>query len=132
MSSTVQNSSPVQGALRRVLGGEELARLVAEVRGGARVVSVGGLTSGAARALVLAALQRETGRRLAVVVQASRDLEQWDRDLCFWSEALRRQGGERDAKDAVLTLPASESDPYAGASPHAETLERRALTLWRL
>jgi transcription-repair coupling factor (superfamily II helicase) len=32
----------------------------------------------------------------------------------------------------VLTLPASESDPYAGASPHAETLERRALTLWRL
>ncbi|HWW76080.1 MAG TPA: DEAD/DEAH box helicase, partial [Pyrinomonadaceae bacterium] len=31
-----------------------------------------------------------------------------------------------------LTLPASEGDPYAGASPHAETLERRALTLWNL
>src|SRR6185503_15070111 len=29
-------------------------------------------------------------------------------------------------------LPASESDPYAGGSPHAETLERRALALWRL
>ena len=26
----------------------------------------------------------------------------------------------------------SESDPYAGASPHPETLEQRALTLWRL
>ncbi|MDQ1559616.1 MAG: hypothetical protein QOD32_2676 [Pyrinomonadaceae bacterium] len=137
MSSTVQKGSPVEGALGRVLGSAELKRLVAEVRGGARVVSVSGLTSGAARALVLAALQRETGKRLAVVVQASRDLEQWDRDLCFWSEALRRrkdEGEEAHAREkvSVLTLPASESDPYAGASPHAETLERRALTLWRL
>jgi transcription-repair coupling factor (superfamily II helicase) len=139
MSSTAQKSSPVEGALRRVLEGEELSRLLAEVRGGARTVSVSGLTSGAARALVLAALQRETGKRLAVVVAASRDLEQWDRDLCFWSEALRRQaGGESDGgassarRASVLTLPASESDPYAGASPHPETLERRALTLWRL
>ncbi|HLL71895.1 MAG TPA: transcription-repair coupling factor [Pyrinomonadaceae bacterium] len=137
MSSTVQKGSPVEGALRRVLEGEELGRLVAEVRNGARVVSVGGLTSCAARALVLAALQRETGKRLAIVVEASRDLEQWDRDLCFWSEALRRHGdGERHrgsgARDAVLMLPASEIDPYAGVSPHAETLERRALTLWRL
>ena len=129
MSSTVQESSPVQGVLGRVLESEELLRLVGEVRGGARVVSVSGLTSGAARSLVLAALQHETGKRLAIVVQASRDLEQWDRDLCFWSEALRNAGGDRDT---VLTLPASESDPYAGASPHAETLERRALTLWHL
>ncbi|HEY1402535.1 MAG TPA: CarD family transcriptional regulator, partial [Pyrinomonadaceae bacterium] len=131
----MQKGSAVESALRRALQGGELGRLVAEVRGGARVVSVSGLTSGAARALVLAALQRETGMRLAVVVEASRDLEQWDRDLCFWSEALRRQGGEGregGAKPEVLTLPASESDPYAGASPHAETLERRALTLWRL
>jgi transcription-repair coupling factor (superfamily II helicase) len=136
MSSTVPKGSAVEGALSRVLEGGELRRLVAEVRGGARVVSVSGLTSGAARALVLAALQRETGLRLAVVVASSRDLEQWDRDLCFWSEALRRRGGEEGehagGKPEVLTLPASESDPYAGASPHAETLERRALTLWRL
>jgi transcription-repair coupling factor (superfamily II helicase) len=32
----------------------------------------------------------------------------------------------------VLVLPASESDPYAGVSPHAQTLEKRALSLWRL
>jgi len=31
-----------------------------------------------------------------------------------------------------MILPASESDPYAGSSPHPETLELRALTLWRL
>jgi transcription-repair coupling factor (superfamily II helicase) len=175
MSSTAQASPVVRGALRRVLEGAELRRLAAEVRAGARVVSVSGLTSGAARALVLAALRRETGRRFAVVVQSSRDLEAWERDLCFWNDALRetsatrdgagterddaratmragrgassvRRGADRDEagatreegrasrdeSDAVLTLPASESDPYAGSTPHAETLERRALSLWRL
>jgi len=119
----------MQSVLRRVLESAELRRLAEEVRGGARVVSVSGLVQPAARALVLAALQRETGRRLAVVVQANRDLETWERDLCFWSDALR---GGQGQDDNVLTLPASESDPYAGASPHAETLERRALALWRL
>src|SRR6185436_50601 len=32
----------------------------------------------------------------------------------------------------VLVIPASESDPYAGVSPHPQTLEKRALSLWRL
>jgi transcription-repair coupling factor (superfamily II helicase) len=170
MSSTAQASTVVRGALRRVLEGAELRRLVEEVRAGARVVSLSGLSSGAARALVLAALRRETGRRFAVVAQSSRDLEAWERDLCFWNDALQRGtsatrdggadttrdaasasrdaagarrddgnvgrndggAGGRDAAEAVLALPASESDPYAGSSPHAETLERRALSLWRL
>jgi transcription-repair coupling factor (superfamily II helicase) len=126
MSSTVKSNSLLAGVLRRVAEGAELRRLAAEVRGGARIVSVSGLTSPAARALVLAALRRETDRRLAVVVQANRELEAWERDLCFWNDAL---GGDAQG---VLTLPASESDPYAGASPHPETLERRALALWRL
>jgi hypothetical protein len=34
--------------------------------------------------------------------------------------------------ESIAVLPASESDPYAGGSPHAETLEKRALTLWQL
>jgi transcription-repair coupling factor (superfamily II helicase) len=135
MSSTAQVGSVVRDALRRVLEGEELRRLAEEVRAGARVVSVAGLTSESARALAVAALRRETGRRFAVVAQSSRDLEAWERDLCFWNDALRVTNGahvEGDESDDVLTLPASESDPYAGSSPHAETLERRALSLWRL
>jgi transcription-repair coupling factor (superfamily II helicase) len=135
MSSTAQVGSVVRDALRRVLEGEELRRLAEEVRAGARVVSVAGLTSESARALAVAALRRETGRRFAVVAQSSRDLEAWERDLCFWNDALRVTNGVRDESDEsndVLTLPASESDPYAGSSPHAETLERRALSLWRL
>jgi transcription-repair coupling factor (superfamily II helicase) len=133
MSSAVEPGSVLRDALRRVLEGEELRRLADEVRAGRRVVSVAGLTSESARSLAVAALRRETGRRFAVVAQSSRDLEAWERDLCFWNDAL---GGGRDAPGApaaaVQTLPASEGDPYAGSSPHAETLERRALSLWRL
>lgn len=115
--------------LRRVREGEEYARLLAELRGGARVISVSGLAAGPARALALASLQLEAGRCFAVVTQASRNLEGWERDLRFWYCALR---GRSECGETVLTLPSSESDPYAGASPHAETLELRALTLWRL
>ncbi|MDT4895729.1 MAG: hypothetical protein QOH25_806 [Acidobacteriota bacterium] len=129
MSSTVQSQSVLQSVLRRAMESEEYARLLAELRGGARVISVSGLTAEPARALVLAALQRETGKCFAVVTQANRDLEAWERDVRFWYCALR---GVAACDETVLTLPSSESDPYAGASPHAETLEQRALTLWRL
>src|SRR5919202_1171424 len=128
MSKSVESATVLQGALRRVLDGEEYRRLAAAVASGARVVSVAGLTSAPARALALAALQRETERRFAVVVAANRDMEAWERDLSFWCSAL---GGKQEC-EAVLSLPASEGDPYAGASPHAETLERRALALWQL
>ncbi|HEY0547557.1 MAG TPA: transcription-repair coupling factor [Pyrinomonadaceae bacterium] len=129
MSSTVESGSILQGALRRVTETEEYARLLEELRRGARVVSVSGLAAAPARALALAALQLETGKRFAVVAEANRDLETWERDVRFWYCALR---GLSECEETVLTLPASEGDPYAGVSPHAETLEQRALTLWRL
>ncbi|HVF55696.1 MAG TPA: transcription-repair coupling factor [Pyrinomonadaceae bacterium] len=134
MSSTAESIPILQSVLRRVTESAEFVRLAAEVAGGARIVSIAGLTSASARALAVAALRRETGRRFAVVLQSNRDMEDWERDLCFWSGALRRAGHEDEGpgNDSVLTLPASEGDPYAGASPHAETLERRALSLWRL
>ncbi|MCA1558058.1 MAG: hypothetical protein LC731_05905, partial [Acidobacteria bacterium] len=129
MSSTVESASVLQHVLRRVTESEAYARVAEELARGARVVSVSGLVSGPARALALAALQRASGKCFAVVCEANRDLETWDRDLRFWYCALRARA---DCEDSVLVLPASESDPYAGASPHPETLERRALTLWRL
>ncbi|MCA1594237.1 MAG: transcription-repair coupling factor [Acidobacteria bacterium] len=131
-SSSVESSSILESVVRRVVESAEFKRLAAEVEGGARIVSVSGLTSASARALALAALRRETGRRFAVVLQSNRDVEPWERDLCFWNDALRRGAKDESDAEAVLTLPASEGDPYAGASPHAETLERRALTLWQL
>ena len=70
-------------------------RVVDEIKRGARVVSISGLVAGSARALALAALQRETGKHFAVVTQANRDLEPWEGDLRFWYCAL---AGQRIAK----------------------------------
>lgn len=129
MSSTTQTSSGLRSALTRVMELPELRKLDAEIQRGSRVVSVSGLVTGSARALALAALQRQTGKLFAVVTQSNRDLEPLERDLRFWYCALT---GKTDCANEVLLLPSSESDPYAGSSPHAETLEQRALTLWRL
>src|SRR3712207_831495 len=93
MSSQVESIPVLRGVLGRVLGSDEFRRLAAAVASGARVVSVAGMTSPAARALAVAALQRETGRTFAVVVQANRDMEAWARDLTFWCAALRGEIG---------------------------------------
>jgi transcription-repair coupling factor (superfamily II helicase) len=129
MSAITETNSVLQHALRSVIESAEFQRVLDDIRRGARVVSISGLVAGPARALALAALQRETGRQFALVVPAQRDLEDWERDINFWHCALR---AVTESKDAVTVLPASESDPFAGGSPHTETLEKRALALWRL
>ncbi len=103
-------------------------RLFADISAGRRVVSIAGLGSGV-KALMLTALQRATGKRLAVVSQRNRDLEDFERDLRFFYCQLHKR---EECENEIFTLPASESDPYSGTSPHAEILERRALALWRL
>src|SRR3989449_4274813 len=121
--------SDLQNALQTVIESAECRRVIDEIQRGARVISISGMVAAQARALALAALQRETGKQFAVVVPAQRDLESWERDLSFWYCALH---GITECEQAIAVLPASETDPYAGASPHAETLEKRALALWRL
>ena len=128
MSSTLQTTPILQSALARVADSAH-DQLVAEIRRGTRVISISGLVSEPARAMALAALQRDTGKSFAIVTQSNRDLETWERDLRFWYCALN---GKDLSDKNVLLLPASESDPYAGSSPHAETLEQRALTLWQI
>src|SRR2546422_6605759 len=123
MSTTTETTSILPGALNSVLESAEFNRVLDQIKRGARVVSISGLIAGPARALALAALQRETGKQFAVVVPAQRDLEDWERDINFWYCAWR---GVAESKEAVTILPASESDPYAGGSPHTETLEKRA------
>src|SRR5215210_8073378 len=117
----VESISVVQAVLRRVTASAEYVRLLRELEGGARIVSVSGLAGGPARSLVLAALQREVGKCFALVTQANRDLEAWERDVRFWYCALR---GRSECDDTVCTLPSSQSDPYAGASPHPDTLQQ--------
>jgi transcription-repair coupling factor (superfamily II helicase) len=115
--------------LRQITETPEYQRLLAELRANARVISISGLVAGASRALAVAALPGDTGKTFAVVSQSTRDLESWELDLNFWFCAL---SGKESSDKEILVLPASETDPYAGISPHAQTLERRALALWRL
>jgi transcription-repair coupling factor (superfamily II helicase) len=129
MTTSTETTSVLQSALNSVIDSAEFQRVSEEIRSGARVVSLSGMVAEPARALALAALQRETGKQFVIAVAAQRDLESWERNINFWYCAVR---GVAECADAVVVLPASESDPYAGGSPHAETLERRALALWNL
>ena len=129
MAPNTEPTSVLQSTLNSVIKSAQVLRVLDDIKRGAHLVSISGLVAGPARALALAALQLEAGKQFAVVVPAQRDLEDWERDLNFWSGALR---GLPEGHDAVTVLPASESDPYAGGSPHTETLEKRALALWHL
>ncbi|HVE59541.1 MAG TPA: transcription-repair coupling factor [Pyrinomonadaceae bacterium] len=104
----------------------EIKRLSDEIRRGTRVVSLGGLTSIASKAFVLSHLQAEIAKTFVVVADSNKELENWDCDLEFFQSKIRNQ------KSKIEVLPSFETDIYSGISPHAETLERRALTLWKL
>jgi transcription-repair coupling factor (superfamily II helicase) len=118
----------VSALFQRLEENENFQRLVAEARAGRRLLRIAGLGSGA-KALALVGLQKAVGRRLAVVTLRDSDLEDLERDLRFFYCNLHDRP---ECENEVFILPASESDPYSGASPHAEILERRALALWRL
>jgi transcription-repair coupling factor (superfamily II helicase) len=129
MPASTDTTSVLQKTLNSVTESPEFRRVRDEIKRGAPVVSISGMVAEPARALALAALQRDTGKQFVIVVAAQRDLESWERDISSWYCAVR---GVTECADAVAVLPASESDPYAGGSPHAETLEKRALALWSL
>jgi transcription-repair coupling factor (superfamily II helicase) len=129
LSSTSQKHGALDSTLRRIRETPEYQQLVDQLRRNTPLISINGLVSGASRALAIAALQRDSGKRFAIVTQSTRDLEPWENDLRFWYCALT---GQDNCDNEVLVVPASESDPYAGVSPHAQTLELRALSLWKL
>jgi transcription-repair coupling factor (superfamily II helicase) len=99
-----------------------IEKLAGDIRQGRRVVSISGTAASSAKALVLAALQPRVKRPFVVIAAASSELDMLECDLRFWA------GG----KAPVLALPSFDTDVYSGASPHAETEERRALALWKL
>jgi transcription-repair coupling factor (superfamily II helicase) len=78
--------------------------------------------------LVLAALEKKTGRRIVFVTRSNREIEELVPEVEFFFCAI---SGATSASPGVLTIPAFEADPYDGTSPHAEALEQRALALHR-
>ncbi|HYP29219.1 MAG TPA: transcription-repair coupling factor [Blastocatellia bacterium] len=111
----------------QLLRSEELERLAEEARAGHKVVVLSGL-SGSARALVLAALEKKLKRRIVFVTRSNREVEEFQPDLELFYCAIN---GLNSCETSVLQIPALESNPYDGTSPHAEVLERRALALYR-
>jgi len=102
---------------------EELRRIALGVERD-RVCVVSGL-AGSARALVVAALQGKLNRPIVLVLRSNKEVEELQDDIEFFACALGVTA------EAALTIPALESDPYDGTSPHAELLERRALAFDR-
>jgi len=116
----------------------EIARLRDEIRRGTQIVSLSGLTSIAAKAFILSELRTETHKAFVIVTDSNKDSETWECDLEFWNGKWKMENGKfqeseiQNLKSRIETLPASDSDIYSGVSPHAETLEKRALALWNL
>ncbi len=111
-----------------------LEDLRAEIARGTRLLSLAGLTSTAAKAKVLYELHEMTGKRIAVVVATNKDLDAWDEDLDFWRLHAAHGTSKADQirSNSIVSIPSFESDFYAGVSPHPETLEQRAMSLWHL
>ncbi|HKX84643.1 MAG TPA: DEAD/DEAH box helicase, partial [Pyrinomonadaceae bacterium] len=103
-------------------GIDKIKAIALEVNRGGRVISLSGLTSIASKAFFVSNLRKSLDRPLVVITESNRELETLEGDLRFW---LGDAG-------SVVTIPSFETDIYSGVSPHAETQERRALSLWRL
>lgn len=121
----------------------ELKRLRDEIKRGTRVISLNGLTSIASKAFVLSQIQPETAKTFVVVTDSNKELEALNCDLDFFCDTATRRHGDTakntesprlsgSASPLLLSLPSFETDIYSGISPHAETQEERALTLWKL
>lgn len=111
----------------------EIKNLVRKISAGEKVISLNGLTSISSKTFVLSKIQRETKKAFVVVTDSNKELENWDCDLEFWTNISDSQNTKLKTENSkILTLPSFETDIYSGVSPHAETQEKRALTLWNL
>lgn len=97
--------------------------LLSELRSGRNSICTSGLTL-SARALFLTALHQELQRSISIICRSNSELEQLENDINFFLTVSGRQRAGR-----VLSLPASEVDPYGELSPHPEIEQQRATTL---
>ncbi len=117
----------------------EMQRLLRELRKGTRIISLSGLTSISAKSYVLTKLQNELKKTFVIVTDSNNELEVFENDLEFFNGKRKTENGksEENSQFSILNsrlsiLPSFEIDIYSSISPHAETLERRALALWNL
>lgn len=104
----------------------DFSNLSREIKCGTQVISLSGLTSISAKAYILQQLQIETKKTFVIITDSNRELETWENDLVFFQSQINNQ------QSTIEVIPSFEVDIYSAISPHAETLERRALALWNL
>jgi transcription-repair coupling factor (superfamily II helicase) len=103
-----------------------LQALTADASAARPPVTISGLTS-SAKALVVAGVAHKLSRPVVVLTsdnETAANLQRTTSTFCAWLEPL--------SSPTVLTLPALDCSPYEGRSPHAEILEKRAVTLWNV
>src|SRR5580765_4368070 len=115
----------VRERLEALLRHEAMESALAALRGGAVHVSVAGLHD-VAKAFVASYLTHELRRPAFFVTDSNRRAESLAETLRFFSGIFPGAAG------GVATLPAFDTLPWESRSPHADILERRAATLFRL
>jgi transcription-repair coupling factor (superfamily II helicase) len=115
----------VRERLESVLRHPSMEGALAALRAGGQHISVSGLHD-VAKALVAAYLTHELRRPAFFVAESNRRAEALFETLRFFSSIFPGATG------GVATLPAFDTLPWQSQSPHADILERRAATLFRL
>src|ERR1700720_2339790 len=115
----------VRERLESVLRHPSMDGAIAALRAGGEVVSISGLHD-VAKALVSAYVTHELRRPAFFVAESNGRAEALADTLRFFSTIFP------SAMGGVATLPAFDTLPWQSQSPHADILERRAATLFRL
>src|SRR6266404_1126946 len=115
----------VRERLETVLRHPSMDGAIAALRAGGQHVSLGGLHE-VAKALIAAYIAHELRRPAFFVADSNRRAESLAETLRFFSTIFPSSLG------GVATLPAFDTLPWQSQSPHADILERRAATLFRL
>jgi transcription-repair coupling factor len=127
MSANVTTGNYYQEIFETLFESAALNELAAGLAQGQGALVLSGL-AGSARSLLIAALEKKLRRRVVFITRSNREVEEIQPDLDFFYCALN---GLESCEEQVLTIPALETDPYDGTSPHAEVLEQRTLALHR-
>src|SRR5256886_571170 len=115
----------VRERLEALLRHAAMEGALAALRSGANHISITGLHD-VAKALVAAYLTHALRRPAFFVTDSNRRAEALAETLRFFSCVIRGAAG------GVATLPAFDRLPWESQSPHADILERRASTLFRV
>ena len=115
-----------QHLLAQLLEDPRLRQIPQQLQFGQRHFILTGLTP-SAKAAYLAILHRLLNQPILYVGLDNPRLDEFRQATSFFHRMLSGRDDE-----FVAVFPGLEPGPYSGFSPHAEVLEQRALTLWKL